>query len=163
MIASLITALFLAGVMTTSGAATFLYITGALLILTELTSLTTFGILAFNGTLALATGYMIDTGSNSLFGLPVGWSFFFGLAFVELLIIITCVFVVLRSRKIKVTTGLEAMIGENAEVLEWDDQKGRVRIHGEDWNATSDQTIKTGDLVVIQNIHNLTLTVSKGD
>lgn len=161
MIASIITALYLLGYMSASSASTFLLITGALLIIAEITTLTTFGILGFNGGLALAVGYMMSTGTDTLFGLSVDWPFFFGIAFVEVLMLGACVFVVLYLRGKKITTGIESMIGESAEVIEWSGNKGRVRVQGEDWKAVSDTPIKTDDTVIVQKIKNLTLIVTK--
>ena len=38
---------------------------------------------------------------------------------------------------------------------------GRVRTHGEIWNATADEPIASGARVVVTNVNGLTLTVRK--
>lgn len=161
MIATLITALYLLGLLNAASTAMSLYIFGALLIIAEASMLSTFGVLALNGVIALAVGYMVDHSTDHIFGLNIDWSFFFGIAFAEFLIIAACVFVVLYMRKHKVTTGLESMIGEPAQVIEWSGGKGRVQIHGETWAATSDDPVKAGHIVYIADIKHLTLRVTK--
>jgi len=43
-------------------------------------------------------------------------------------------------------------------------ETGKVFLHGEYWNATSDDRIKAGEKVVVSGVKNLTLKVTrKGD
>ena len=161
MIASLITALYLLGAMSAAHAATFLYICGALLILGEL-AFTLFGILAFNGLLALMVGYTIQTGNNVIFGLNVDWSLLFGIAFIEMFIIALSVFIVLKYHGRKSVIGGVDMEGETAEIVEWDGKKGLVRIQGEIWKAESQQALdlSANDKVMVSAVDKLTLTIT---
>ena len=86
MIASIILALYLLGVITAKNAYIFLYATGVMLIIGEF-FVGSFGIIAFNGLIALFVASAIQTDEIMLFGLPVDWSLLFGIAFVEAAVI----------------------------------------------------------------------------
>jgi membrane-bound serine protease (ClpP class) len=58
-----------------------------------------------------------------------------------------------------VVTGVQAMIGERAEVLEDFNGKGRIRYGGELWNARSSTALQTGQVVRITRVDGLTLWV----
>jgi membrane-bound ClpP family serine protease len=60
-------------------------------------------------------------------------------------------------------TGESGMIGQIAEVKEWEGNKGRVFVHGELWNAQSDVPLSPGDEVAIQSVERLTLTVKRSE
>ncbi len=160
MIASLILALHLLGFMSASSASTFLYITGALLIISEF-FVASFGIIALNGLLALFVAYSMQTGDNTVLGVPIDWSLLFGIAFIELAIIVFAVMIIQRIRKKKVTTGIEGMIGQKAVVIEWKGQKGRVRIQGEIWAAKSEKELELSkdEEVSVISVEDLVLTI----
>lgn len=148
MIASIITALFLLGTLSATTASNFLFISGVLLIIGEV-AFGTFWMVGFNGLLALFVGYAIRTGDHSLFGLPVGWGVVFGIALVELTLIVVSTILIIRHRRLKITTGVESMIGHKAVVAEWSGTKGQVRIQGELWQAVSEQPM---DLVAHEKV-----------
>jgi membrane-bound serine protease (ClpP class) len=56
-------------------------------------------------------------------------------------------------RRYRVTTGVEGMIGERAEVI----GPGRVRVHGEIWSARCDRA--EGETVRVAGVDGLTLVV----
>lgn len=141
MISTLVLAFHLMGYVSASKASTFLYLTGIMMIIAEV-GLPTFGIAGFNGVLALAIGYAIQSGASSFLGIPVDWGLWFGIAFTEFLLLFLIVTMFARHRKRKATTGVESMIGEKAAVLEWDGQKGVVRIQGETWKARSESPLE---------------------
>jgi membrane-bound serine protease (ClpP class) len=163
MIASLILALHLLGFIPAAEAATFLFICGAALIVAEIALPS--GIAAFNGVLALLVGYGLKAGSDSIFGLEVGWGIFFGVAFVELFILIASVILILRHRRQKATTGAEGMIGQKAAIVEWNGKTGRVRIQGEIWKAESETLLELaeGEKVTVSSINDLVLRVACED
>jgi membrane-bound serine protease (ClpP class) len=160
MIASIITAFFLAGLLTASTASNFLFICGVLLLASEI-ALGTFWLVGFNGVLAILVGYAIRTGDTTLLGVPIGWGVLFGIAFIELVLLTGSVLVILRSRRQKITTGTESMIGQKAEIVEWSGSKGQATIHGELWQAQSDQPldIGAGEQVTVSAVEGLILRV----
>ncbi len=70
---------------------------------------------------------------------------------------------VTKAQLIKPRSGREAMLGMVGEVLEWGDSRGRVRVHGEIWNARSrnGSSLKPGDAVRIRDIQGLVLIVER--
>jgi membrane-bound ClpP family serine protease len=57
-------------------------------------------------------------------------------------------------------TGMEAVIGQSAEVVRWKGASGTVRLAGTLWNATSDGPQKVGDDVSITAYSGSTLSVA---
>ena len=51
------------------------------------------------------------------------------------------------------------MIGEIAEVKEWNNSEGKVFVHGELWWATSEEPLSPGDKAKVQTVKGLTLKV----
>ncbi len=64
--------------------------------------------------------------------------------------------------KIKNTTGAESVIGEEATVISWKNDEGRVHIQGEDWKAFSETplSLKKNDIVTVSDIKNLKLKIT---
>jgi membrane-bound serine protease (ClpP class) len=62
-------------------------------------------------------------------------------------------------RRYRVTTGVEGLIGERAEVIEALSPAGRVRIRGEIWNARGRTAVPAGEPVRIAAVEGLTLLV----
>ena len=161
MIASLITALHLLGFISLDSAITSLYVAGILLIIAEL-GVVSFGLIAFNGIIALYAGYALHTGNDLLFGISVGWPVLFGIAFVEFAIIGAVITVHMWLRKQKTTTGTEAMVGSTAVILDWNGKKGNVRFEGEIWKAKSSQEMdfNPDDEVTVEAVNKLDLTIT---
>jgi membrane-bound serine protease (ClpP class) len=65
----------------------------------------------------------------------------------------------ITKRQQRSSTGESGMIGLEAEVREWKDNKGKVFVHGELWRAESDAALAVGDTVRIQKVKGLTLKV----
>ncbi len=67
----------------------------------------------------------------------------------------------IRARLKKPTTGLEGLIGETGITSTSLAPEGKVSIHGEFWNATSDGNIEKGEKVQVIGVTNLRLRVKK--
>ncbi len=69
-----------------------------------------------------------------------------------------------RTMRSKPTTGQEGMIGKRGVVLK-SKVKGRlqIQVQGEIWQAVSDEKVRAGDKVRIEDIEGLRLIVSKSD
>lgn len=161
MIISLILGLYLLGMVSQKTAYTFLYVSGILLIVGE-TVFTTYGLIGANGFFALFIAYAIQSGDHTLFGIPVDWSLVFGLAFVEMLIILFSAIIVIRYRKIKATTGREAMVGGKATIISWKGKNGIVMIEGETWKAESHTPMELhkNEQVTVSAVDGLTLKIT---
>jgi len=161
MIISLILALYLLGIVGGASAYAFLYVCGSLLIICEVV-FGGHGLIALNGLIAFFVAYAIQTGNNSLFSIPIDWSLFFGLAFVEMIVVIISIVVIIRYRKIKAATGRESLPGKKAVIVRWHGQEGAVRVEGETWKAKSDTAIEFAKdaEVTISAVDGLTLKVN---
>ena len=58
-------------------------------------------------------------------------------------------------------SGVDAVIGETATVVEEFEKSGRVRVAGEIWSAVSDKPLEKDDTVIVKSMDGLTLTVEK--
>ncbi len=67
----------------------------------------------------------------------------------------------IKARLTKPTTGMEGLVGEIGIVSTPIDPEGKVSIHGEFWNAVSDQKIEAGGKVQVVGVTNLKLKVKK--
>ncbi len=161
MIASLIIILKLMGFISLGSAITSLYIAGALLIIAEL-AVVSFGLIALNGVIALYAAYAMQHGSDLIFGIPIDWSVLFGIAFVEIAIIVAIIAVYLRIRNQKTTTGKEGMIGQKVTIIEWDKKSGKVSFEGEIWNAISEKDLQLNkdETVTIKEVNKLNLIIT---
>lgn len=70
---------------------------------------------------------------------------------------------VLRARKNRVVTGVEAMIGEIGVARTPLGPDGKVFVHGELWNATSGSEIAEGARVRVRNVEGLKVIVEPAD
>lgn len=67
---------------------------------------------------------------------------------------------ILMGKKKKALTGPSGLIGEIAEVKEWQDSEGKVFIHGEIWWAECDVPLKPGDRAIVESVERLVLKVT---
>jgi membrane-bound serine protease (ClpP class) len=66
----------------------------------------------------------------------------------------------LRARRLRVSTGREAMIGASAVALEDFAERGNVRAFSENWQARSAHPVRKGDKLRVTGIEGLVLTVA---
>ena len=117
-----------------------------------------FGSLGLGGLIAFVVGSLIlfDT---DVPGMNIGLPLIGGLATVGGLVVVGIVYLATGSMRRPVVTGLQAMVGEQAEVVEDFSGKGRVRYGGELWNARSNSPLHAGQTVRIVKVEGLTLWV----
>ena len=66
----------------------------------------------------------------------------------------------IRSGRLRVSTGREAMIGASAVALEDFAKRGNVRAFSENWQARSAHPVRKGDKLRVTGIEGLVLTVA---
>lgn len=161
MIASIILFLHLSDFITVESAVTSLYIVGLLLLIAEI-GVASMGLITLNALLAIYAAYSLQFGDGNIFGVTIGWPVLFGVAFVEIMIIGSIIFIYLWLKNKKATVGTESMIGEKAVIIEWIGKKGTVRYEGEIWKAFSDKEIEIeeGSTVKIESIHKLDIKIT---
>src|SRR3546814_15344155 len=87
----------------------------------------------------------------------LAWPVIGGLAVVSLGLVLFAGRLALSTRRSRVVSGREEMIGSIAVVQDWSDGQGHVFVHGERWNAVSATPLDTGERVQIIAIDGMTL------
>lgn len=67
----------------------------------------------------------------------------------------------LKSRRSRVVSGREEMIGASGRILDWEGTSGHIHIHGERWRASGGEDFHTGQLVRVVGLEGLTLRVER--
>jgi membrane-bound serine protease (ClpP class) len=117
-----------------------------------------FGSLGLGGLIAFVVGSLIlfDT---DVPGMNIALPLITAIATVGGLVIVGIAYVAARSMHRPVVTGVQGMIGDNAEVIQDFAGTGRVRYRGELWNARSDTELRAGQMARIVKVEGLTLWV----
>jgi len=156
---SLVIGLYALAVLPVTYAGIGLIALGAVLIVAEAFA-PSFGVLGIGGTIAFALGAALLFDSE-IPGLSVSWPMIGGIAVASLALSLLVARLAYLSRRRKVVSGREEMIGATAEVLDWNGTAGHVFTHGERWQAACDRPLAVGQEVVIQGIDGLTLRIAE--
>jgi membrane-bound serine protease (ClpP class) len=118
------------------------------------------GLLAVGGVISLFLGSMM------LFQSPVEYmrvsmSVIIPAVMVSAAFFIFAVTKAINARLQKPTTGMEGLVGETGIATTSISPEGKISIHGEFWNAISDQSIEGGEKVQVIGVTNLKLKVKK--
>jgi membrane-bound serine protease (ClpP class) len=161
---SLVLAFYALNTLPVNYAGLALIVFGIVLLLLEI-KIVSHGMLAIGGIAALLIGslMLIRPGSNLEFARISRILIFSSVS------VLTCFFLFvvgmgLKAQYRKPFTGIESMAGETAETLDTLDPAGRVRMHGEIWNAISiSGTMSKGEKVRVAQVKNLTLYVERAN
>ncbi|MCW8963656.1 MAG: nodulation protein NfeD [Gammaproteobacteria bacterium] len=117
-----------------------------------------FGVLGIGGTTAFIIGsiILIDTDVPG-FGIDI--SVIVTFALISALVFIVVIGMAIKARRRPVVSGLEELIGGEAIVIDDFDDKGKVSIHSESWNALSHIPLRKGQQVKVTGIKGLVLQV----
>ncbi len=123
---------------------------------------TSHGMLSFAGVLALVLGSLM------LFRVPgytirLAWSVFIPTVGVISAFFVTVATLAFRAQVSKPQTGAEGLLGMIGEVKQDLQPAGKIFVHGELWNAVSDQDLHVGEKVQVVAVENLRLKVEKID
>lgn len=121
-----------------------------------------FGMLGIGGVIAFVIGSIIlmDTDAPG-FGIDISVIATFAVTSVIFLVFV--VGMAMKARRRPVVSGMEELLGSEALVIEDFEQKGRVNIHSENWNALCDTPLRKGQFVKVIGIDGLTLQVEALD
>ncbi len=140
----------------------FLILLGIILFIAEV-KVQGFGILGIGGIVSFVLGsiILIDTPVPEL---SLKFSFIFPVSLFFALLFALIIWLVAKTHRTKVKTGEEGIIGERGRAVEdFSDGKGRVFVHGEWWNAKSEDEISKDDEVVVLKKEGMTLVVKKAE
>lgn len=118
------------------------------------------GVLSIGGVISLLLGSIMLFQSPEDY-MRVSLSVIIPAVLVSAAFFIFAVTMAIRARLVKPTTGKEGLVGEVGTASTTIAPEGKVSIHGEFWNATSDQPIEKGDRVQVIATIDLKLKVKK--
>jgi membrane-bound serine protease (ClpP class) len=118
-----------------------------------------FGMLTVGGVIAMAMGSLMLIDSSQPY-MQISKAAIAATIAVSVGFISFATWMVVRSGKRPVTSGQEGMVGEQGEVVEWEDRGGRVFVHGEYWRARATEPLESGCRVeVVRMLDGLVLEV----
>jgi membrane-bound serine protease (ClpP class) len=154
---SLLVALFALNLLPVDYAGAGLLLLGIALMVAE-AFIGSFGVIGAGGIAAFAIGSVIMFHSNAP-GFGLSLSLVAAATIVTAGLLVLGLAMLLRSRRRRVITGSEAMLGAEGEAVEWDGEQGRVRVKGEIWLARALHPVRPGMRVRVVSREDLKLTV----
>ncbi len=116
------------------------------------------GVLGIGGVIAFAFGSILLFDAQTL-GTTVSIPLVAAFSLVSFAFFVYLLRFLIKSRKSKVVSGYENMIGINAKVIQVLDDSYKVSCQGEIWNAKSSEKFELNDDVIISNITGLILSI----
>lgn len=136
-----------------------LIITGIILFILEI-KVTSFGLLTIGGIISMLIGSLMLFDSPLPF-LKLSLKVILPAVLLTTIFFSLTVWLALKAYRRKPATGPEGLIGLRGEARTDIHQKGMVFVHGELWEASSDEDIKAKDEIVVEAIEGLRLKVRK--
>lgn len=146
----LILAFFGLQVLPTNYAGVALIVMAIILFILEV-KVTSYGLLTLGGLISLFFGSLILFASPYEFmrvSLPIVLSFVAATVLVAMFLVTLA----LRSHRRRISTGMEGLVGEKGEVRHWGENKGKIFVHGEIWEAVSDEKLTKGQNIEVLHI-----------
>lgn len=157
----LLLAFFAFQILPVNYAGLLLLLFGLLLLVLEI-KVASFGLLAIGGVTSLVFGSLMLFDSPAP-GVRLGLGFVLPLVLAFSAIVLFLVRLAVKAQRRRATTGEAGMVDELGVALGGIDPgaTGRVAVHGEIWNATSDEPIAEGDEVRVVSVRGLKIIVRR--
>lgn len=139
-------------------AGVLLIILGIVLFILEI-KVVSYGLLSLGGFASLILGALLLVKTDAPF-LKVSLGFVIPTAMVMGIMLMTLTWMALKAKRRRAVTGPEAMIGSIAIAKTDVAPRGRVFVHGEIWDAVSDEPIHQGEEAKVKAVSGLTLKVA---
>jgi len=156
---SLILAFFAFQTLPVNYAGILLILLAVILFILEI-KVTSFGMLSVGGIIALFLGSLMLFDSPAPF-LRVSLDTIIPVVAVTSGLLILAISLAIKAQRRKPTTGKEGLLGEIGVAKSTIDPQGKVFIHGEYWDATSDEPIPEGTRVKVIEVNNIVIKVKK--
>jgi membrane-bound serine protease (ClpP class) len=156
---SLILAFFAFQTLPVNYAGILLILLAVILFILEI-KVTSFGMLSVGGIIALFLGSLMLFDSPAPF-LRVSLDTIIPVVAVTSGLLILAISLAIKAQRRKPTTGKEGLLGEIGVAKSTIDPQGKVFIHGEYWDATSDEPIPEGTRVKAIEVNNIVIKVKK--
>ena len=123
------------------------------------------GLLTIGGVISLILGSIMLINTESTLGaMKISWQVILAVVILTVAFFMFAIGFGIKAQRRKPATGIEGIIGETGEVIGGLDPEGQIRIHGELWNAESeDGHLEEGTRVIVTQVSNLTLKVRKSE
>ncbi|HEY3275807.1 MAG TPA: nodulation protein NfeD [Syntrophorhabdaceae bacterium] len=157
---SLILALYSFQALPISYAGAFLILLGIIFFILEV-KIISHGVLGIAGIISVVIGSIMLVDLPSGGALSISWQSIIAVALLSALFVFGVLSFAIKAQMSKVKTGKEGLLGETGTTTTIVHETGKVLVHGELWNAASDEPIKAGEKVIISKVENLTLRVRK--
>ncbi len=156
---SIILALYAFQTIPITFAGVFLILLGIFFFILEL-KIISHGLLGFAGILSIIIGsvMLVDLPKSML---SISWTSILAVVILSGIFFFGVVSYAIRAQLSKVKTGKEGLLGEAGAATTDVLGKGKVFLHGELWNAKSDELIREGEQVVVTGIEGLLLIVKR--
>ena len=157
---SLVLAFYALNTLPVNYAGLALIVFGVVLLLLEI-KVVSHGMLAIGGIVALLTGsLMLIRPGSGLEMMRISRALIISTVAITSGFFLFVIGMGIKAQRRKPVTGIQALVGESASTMDELNPSGRVRIHGEIWNAVSvSGMIHTGEQVRVTEVKNLTLYV----
>ena len=123
--------------------------------------ITSYGILTIGGIVSMLLGSLMIFKNTPSIDASLPITLILGTTITTALFFIFAVGMALKAQTRKVTTGKEGIIWETGTAFTKIDPTGKVKVHGEFWDASSDEPIKKGERVIVERVEGLHLFVKK--
>lgn len=121
---------------------------------------TSYGVLTLGGIVSLVLGSLMLIESPDP-ALRVSWYVIFPMVLTTAGFFVFALSFALRAQMRQPTTGQEGLIGARCKVVSPIKPEGKVFVHGEYWNARSDEAVETGEIVEVVGVSELVLKVRR--
>jgi membrane-bound serine protease (ClpP class) len=155
----LILAFFALQTLPVNYAGMLLILLAIILFIAEL-KVTSYGVLSLGAIVSLILGSLMLIESPDP-ALRISWFVILPMVATTAAFFLFAVSFALRAQMKQPTTGQEGLIGKRARVVSPIRGEGKVFVHGEYWNAESDEEFEKGDTVEIVGVSELTLKVRR--
>lgn len=122
---------------------------------------TSYGILTIGGIIAMFLGSIIMFEEAPGFPFRVDWRIALTIVIFTAAFFVFALGMAIKTRMSQPTTGKEGLIGERGIAITKISPEGSVKLHGEIWNASSNEDIKKGDKIRVVKVEGLEVYVEK--
>ncbi len=156
---SIILALYAFSTIPISYAGAFLILLGIIFFILEL-KIVSHGVLGLAGIISLVIGsIMLVDLPYSIFS--ISWKSILTVVILSGIFFFGVLSYAIKAQLTKVKTGTEGLLGEEGEAKTDVHDKGKIFLHGELWNAKSNEQIKQGEKVIVEKVEGLLLIVKR--
>jgi membrane-bound serine protease (ClpP class) len=137
----------------------FLIVLGIIFFILEL-KVVSYGLLSIAGIGSIVMGsiMLIDLPSTRL---SISWQSILTVAVLSIIFFLGVLSYAIKAQLSKVKTGKEGLIGETGVAMSDIAPRGKVFLHGELWNARSEERISGGEQVVVTSVDGMLVRVKK--